>query len=183
MRYFIGFMVTIFLLILIIFLIVTGGSKTPKVTARQLDSYATTSAIASMSIAGPITAQSTHNEVLISVGRDQVTYEQISGYDNNVVLTKTYENTEASYYAFLRALNTAGFTKGDRAKAVANEQGICPLGQRYVFALDQDGTQLQRFWSTNCGSHTYGGNTSTTLTLFQAQVPDYNTLTQNVQLN
>ncbi len=184
MRYFIGFLITIALLILLIVLLVTGGgSKTPKTTPKQLDSYSSTDAVTTATIAGPITAQSTHNEVVISVGRDQVVFEQIQGYDNTVVNTQSYDNTEASYYAFLRALNTVGFTKGNTDPKLANEQGICPLGQRYVFEVTQNSKDLQRFWSTSCGAKTYLGNTNTTLALFKAQVPNYSLLTQNVQLN
>lgn len=184
MRYFIGFLVVILLLIFLIVLIVSGtGPKQTLNRAKALPDYATTDALASMSIAGPINAQSLHNSVVITVGREQVVYQQVQGYDNNVVRTQTYANTEASYDAFLRALNVAGFVKGNSEKALANEQGVCPLGQRYVFALNEGSKQIQRFWSTSCGTRTYGGNTSMTLTLFQAQVPDYSTLTQNVQLN
>lgn len=184
MRYFIGILVAILLLILLIIMLVSGNTPKKAVTSfKTLPSYATTDAVASMSIAGPINAESVHASIAISVSRTEVVYQQFQGYDNTVVRTQKFTNTEASYDAFLRAIDLAGFTKGNSAKALSNEQGVCALGQRYVFALNQGDTQLQRFWSTSCGTRTYGGSTGTTITLFQAQVPGYGTLTQNVRLN
>jgi hypothetical protein len=184
MRYFIGFLVAILLLILLIILLVSGNSPKKAVTSfKTLPSYANTDAVASMSIAGPINADSLHASVAVSVSRTQVVFQQMQGYNNTVVRTQKFANNEASYDAFLRALDLAGFTKGNSDKALSNEQGVCSLGQRYVFALNQGNTQLQRFWSTSCGTRTYGGNTSITMTLFQAQVPGYSSLTQNVRLN
>lgn len=159
-----------------------GRPKNKEVTQKSLDSYSSTSAITQATIAGPITAQSTYNEVVISVGRDNVVYQQIQGYDNHVVNSQTFTNSEASYEAFLKALNTADFTKGNTNPKYASAQGYCPLGQRYTFNLIDNGQQKINFWSTSCGVKTYGGNTSLTLALFQAQVPNYNDLTQGLAL-
>lgn len=185
MRYFIGFLLTIGLIILLIVLLVGGGgsSNNPQVgnTAKPLVSYAGTDAQVKLTIDGPINADQTHQQVRITVNKDQATFEQVGGYNGNVVNTKTYTNNQNSYANFLRALGLAGYTKGDTTKTLSDERGYCPSGDRYVFELQQGGNELQRFWATGCGgTKTYLGSLGQTLNLFEAQIPDFNNLTQNI---
>jgi len=82
----------------------------------------------------------------------------------------------------LLALAHAGFTIGNAAPSVSDERGYCALGDRYVFELRQDNKDLERYWATSCGSpKTYQGVLNLTLELFQAQVPQYANLTQNLR--
>jgi hypothetical protein len=184
MRYFIGFLVTIGLIILLIVLIFNGGSSSKAtVTPKPLTSYYNTDAQVQLTIDGPITAVQDHEQVQISVNNGQTTYSQISGYNGEVVNTESYSNTQNSFYSFLRALETVSFTSGDTSSKLSNERGLCPLGRRYVVQLTQDGKTIERFWSTSCGgTKTYNGNLPVTIELFEAQVPDYSTLTDSVTL-
>jgi hypothetical protein len=183
MRYLVGFFITIGLIILLIVLLVGGGgSKVPK-TSKALYSYATTSAQAIMTIDGQINANSEHAKIRITVDHDNVTYEKISGYDDGVTDMHTYDNTVEAYDAFLHALQHAGFTEGNTDKKLADYQGYCPLGQRYIFELKQDDRSLERLWATNCGGpKTYQGILGATIDLFQLQVPGYDKLTNDVHL-
>ena len=185
MRYFIGFVVTIGLIILLIVLLFGGGggNKVPN-SSKPLTSYATTDAVAKLTIDGPINNQQQHQQVQISVDNTQVLYEQLQGYDGSVVAQKTYGSSQNAYYNFLAALGvSAGFTKGNTSSALSDERGYCPSGDRYVLELTQDGKDVERFWATNCGgTKTYGGSLNLTLSLFKAQVPDYNTLIQSLSL-
>lgn len=184
MRYFVGFLIAIGLIILLIFLLVSGGNK-PKnpVTPRTLPSYATRDSEVSMVLDGPVNSQQEHNQIRITVDRNAVIYQQIRGYNDNVVNQQTFANTQAAYEVFLRALDHAGFTKGNRSPELADERGYCPLGQRYIFELQDSGDRLERFWATSCGKpKTYLGVTSLTVTLFQNQVPGYDNLTASIQL-
>lgn len=185
MRYFVGFLITIGLLILLIMLLFRGGGDKAKVptTSRTLDSYAATSAEVSLTTDGPINAASEHNQTRITVGRDQVVYDQIKGYDGNVTKTQAYENTQNAYKNFLLALSHAGFTKGETDPAFRDERGYCPTGNRYIMELYNEGKSLQRYWATSCGKpKSYLGNLSLTLTLFQAQVPNYSSMSQDLDL-
>jgi hypothetical protein len=183
MRYFIGFMVTLGLVILLIILLFTGGkSGTPK-TRKPLYSYANSDAVAQVTIDGPINADQEHQQVQITVGRDEVTFEQLQGYDGSVVNLQTFTNTENAFEVFLRALSVSGFRDGNNSTALSDEQGYCPLGDRYIFEFTQNDSTIERYWTTSCGSpKTYLGDFSLTLTLFQNQVPNYDQLTQNVGL-
>lgn len=175
MRYFIGFLVTIGLIILLIVLLVTGGHKAPPVakTSRPLASYANTDATVRFVVDGPVSAPESHKAVRITVNRNQISYERLKGYDGEAVLTKTFANTESSYQAFLRSLELAGFTQGNGDKDLKDERGYCPLGNRYIFEMKQGSKSLQRFWSTSCrGTRTFEGKTPTVISLFKRQVPD-----------
>ena len=100
MKYFIGYMVTIGLLILlIVFLIKSGGNNGPAVPAKTLDSHATSDADVSYLNSGPINAESLHREIKITVDNDYVTYQEIAGvkrpFDEKVVVSQLLEEMMA----------------------------------------------------------------------------------------
>jgi hypothetical protein len=186
MRYFFGFLVAIGLIIFIIILIFGGGGKQKAIvqtTGRALESYANTSAEVRMTIDGPVNAAQDHQQVRITVNSNEVVYQQISGYNGDAVNSLTFNNTEDSYYTFLRALGYAGFQHGDTNKDLHDERGRCPLGSRYIFDMSQDGDSLEHFWATTCGKvQTYLGNLPGTVQLFQQQVPNYRALTDDLKV-
>lgn len=182
-RYFLGFMVAIGLLILVVILLFRGGGRQAEVanTDKPLTSYSNTDADVRLTIAGPINANQEHRQIEIIVDRDNVNYVQIRGYEGDVLMRRQFANNEEAYNNFLYAIARAGFTMGDKSEALANEKGRCPLGQRYVFELRQGGEELQRFWATSCGGiKTYQGDVNLTLRLFQAQVPGYSDLSRDI---
>jgi len=181
MRYLIGLLVTIGLLILLIVIIVqSGGNDKSKVpdSKKSLESYSLTDAVARLTTDGPINAEQNHQQIQITVGRDDVAIAIKKGYDGAVTNLQTYSNTEASYNAFLHALDRAGFTKGNTTATLKDEGGYCALGSRYIFEFIKDGKTLERYWATSCGTpKTYLGAIDLTLTLFRNQVPDYDKIT------
>lgn len=184
-RYFIGFIASIGLLVILIVLIFSGGSSPKKVpkTSKTLDSYATSGGSVVLTIDGPINAEQNHEQVRITVSGDSATFDHIKGYEGGVADTKSYPNNQDAYTNFLFALEKAGFNLGNTSSSLKDERGFCPLGDRYIFELQQDGEELQRFWATNCGgTKSYLGNVNLTLQLFQNQIPDYGNLTQNINL-
>jgi hypothetical protein len=184
MRYFIGLLVTLGLFILLIILLMGGGNKggTPS-RPKTLTDYANTDAQVIMTIDGPVNADSLHNQIRITVDKTNVTYEHIKGYQGDVVKTKLYANNEDAYDVFLHALLHAGYDRGSNDPALKDDRGWCATGDRYIFELVQNGKTLQRYWDTTChNTHTYEGSTSLTTTLFEAQVPNYDGLTENIQL-
>ena len=183
MRYLIAFFVTLGLLFLVLFLLFHSGGTPKIVTTKTLDSYAATNTEAILTIDGPINANQDHQQVRISVGRDNVAFEQINGYDGSAVRMQNYSNTQNAYENFLLALAHAGFTRGDNNPNSRDERGFCPLGDRYVFQLRQDNQDIERYWATSCGKpKTYLGALSLTLTLFEKQVSNYGDLTQKLNL-
>jgi hypothetical protein len=182
MRYFLAFLTTLFLVFLLVFLLFHGGGKSKApLTIKTLHSYASTDATVQMTIDGPVNAAQNHQQVRISVGRDDVTFEQLQGYDGNVTNTQDFSNTQNAYTAFLFSLARAGFSSGNNDPSLSDERGFCPLGERYVFQLTQDGKDIERYWATSCGGNlkTYLGAFDLTVSLFKAQVPNYSQQTQN----
>ncbi|HVX48045.1 MAG TPA: hypothetical protein VHA05_01680 [Candidatus Saccharimonadales bacterium] len=190
MRYFIGFLVTIGLLILLIVLLLTGGGngghKKPPVPTKprsvsELASYADTDAAVQMVIDGQINADQNHSAVRVTITNSDVTFEQIQGYEGTVVNTQVYKNNVSAYNNFLYAIGRAGFLLGDNNPKLANEKGYCALGSRFIFTFNEGGNQIQRYWATSCGGiHTYKGNLGLTVALIKLQVPDYSRLTSNI---
>lgn len=184
MRYFIGFLVTVGLIVLIIVLLFSGNNSSPTTPVVDLTSYANTDATVEMINSGPITAEQTHNEVKIDITRSQATLTVYQGYQETVVRSQSYANNQTAFDVFLHALDVSGFTKGNPDKAKADERGYCSYGNRYVYSLINEGNIIQRYWSTSCtGTRgTYEGNRAATMWLFQKQIPDYSNLTANVAI-
>lgn len=184
MRYIVGIFIALGLSILLIVLLMTGGKKgAPQAQNKQLIDYAQTDAQVSMLINGPINADSQHQQILITVNNQNVTYEHIQGYQGHAVDTRIFANNEAAYDAFLHALQRVGFTMGNNDPALRDSLGYCPAGTGYTFKLTQDGDIIQSYWNTSCNqTKTYLGNTDLTIQLFQAQVPNFGGLTQNISI-
>ena len=184
MRYFLIFVATIMLVFILAYVLFHGGGK-PKipVTTKTLQSYAATDAQVQLTIDGPINADQNHQATVIIVDRNDVTFEHVQGYQGTITNLQTFANNQNAYTNFLFALAHAGFTEGN-SKAVVNndERGYCPQGDRYIFQLTQDNNTLERYWATSCGSpKTYLGSLGLTVSLFQAQVPQYNSLANNIK--
>jgi hypothetical protein len=185
MRYYIGFLVTLGLLITLIFLLVHGNNKAAvPSTSKPLYSYANTNAEVRLTIDGPINGNQIHQQVQITANQNIVTFDQFQGYDGSVVNQQQFPNSETAYSAFLHAIALAGFTEGNTSGALSDEQGHCATGDRYIFELIQNGNDLERFWATSCTNviRSYDGNLPLTLTLFEVQIPNYQVLTRNVIL-
>ncbi|HKU19167.1 MAG TPA: hypothetical protein VJP80_07950 [Candidatus Saccharimonadales bacterium] len=183
MRYFLGFLAAIGLIIVVFVLILKGFSShgTPKNQINLLD-YANSQTQVQLTVDGQINADSKHNTYTVTVGRDTVNMTTTQGYQGTVLQQKTYPNNSSAYAEFLRSLQLFGFVKGNTDQTKADERGYCPSGDRYLFEIISGGDTVQRFWSSSCGGGTYGGNRSQTLLLFQRQVPDYSALVTGLNL-
>jgi hypothetical protein len=186
MRYIIGFLITIGLIILLVVSLVGGGNngkqKVPE-TSKPLESYSNTDVLARLTIGGPITAPQNYDEIRITVGKASTTYEHIVGFDGAVKESRSYPMTPNAYNNFLHALSVVGFTQGNTSSDLRDERGQCPQENRYVYELIDGSSDIVRFWSTDCGKpSTYQGAPQATNDLFRAQVPDYGNLTENISM-
>ena len=183
-RYIVGFLLAVGLIIIAIILIVralSGGPSGPK--PLDLTSYANSDVTVQLTIDGPVSAATTHNGVIITVGNNEATLLVTQGYEGQIVRMKSYSTTANGYAVFLRALAFNGFTKGDANPALRDERGQCALGARFIYeVLDAQGNSLQRYWHSTCGTGTFKGNSTVVRTLFTKQIPDYSSLTSGVAL-
>lgn len=186
MKYFFAFLATLGLTIIVVILLISGGGGGGKKssttsTKKSLPDYANTDAVVSFQTDGTINADSLHNQIRISVSREQVVYEQISGYQGNVVATSSFVNNQEAFSNFLYAIGYAGFTQG--RKDGTSPIGHCPLGKRYTFKLVDGSQVVENYWSTSCNEKgNFKGNLQLNIKLFQLQVPGYSSLVNNVDL-
>ncbi len=186
MRYIVGFLLAIGLLILAIVLVVQSlhGGKSTSIS-HPLTDYAYTNTQVEMTIDGPINADQAHNELQMVVGSSLSQINLQQGYQGTVTQSKTYANNPSSYAEFLKALDLAGFTQGVTGPGVNNNPiGYCAFGERYTYQIiNPEGSTIQNFWSTSCGGEgTFKGNATTVLNLFSAQMPDYDSLVNGTNL-
>ncbi len=187
-RYLLGFIFALILIILVVILLLTGVNKSGISYGQQINKfakYSTSSAESELIINGPIVASTKHNEVIIRVSKFDVNLIAISGYNNNIIINKTYLNSQNSYNAFLRALAINGFNlSNSSATTLTSPVGLCSGGDTYEFKMKLYSKNIVNSWQTNCYNvaHTFNGNFNATVSLFQAQVPNYYSDVSNLNL-
>ena len=186
MRYFIGFLVSIGLVILVIVLIVRGFSGDgSKPSQTPLSDYANTEVQVRLTVDGPIVADSQHNAYRITVGRSDTALETFRGYESTLIDMRRYDNNPVSYTNFLKALDLAGFTKVVKQTGDSDERGVCAIGDRYIMEIINGSSRIQRYWATSCrGGGTFRGANQEVRRLFRAQIPpnDLSKLTGGLNL-
>jgi len=177
------FLAATIILIAIAVSIASSGPKPVQQPKRDIADYANTSATAVYTVVGQINAEELHRGIRISVNRNLRTVEVLSGYNNTVINSKGFPNTQAAYDEFLYALRGAGFTRTQETKT-KEEKGTCPLGQRYIYQLQEFGDDVQRLWSTSCirSDGPFGGSATLVKQLFQKQILDYDKFVRGVEL-
>lgn len=187
MRYFIGFLIILGLVILGIILFIRllfGGPDQADIPqAKSLTSYSSTATTMQLEISGPINVNQEHRRIQIEIGTSRNEIRIVRGFQNDVIRRESFNSNPDAYANFLRAIDLLGFTKGDGSESVADERGQCPTGQRFVFAITSGAETKQRFWSTSCGEGgSFQGSSEEIIELFQAQIPGYNDITEDVEL-
>lgn len=173
MRFIVGIFITLGLLILVLVLLLRGGSPAPR--RLTLTDYTHSDSVATWVMQGPITSQQTYQEIEIDVSNSNVTFTLFNGYQRDVAKSQTYPSNDDAYQNFLAALQQYNFTRGIVNADKYSEQGQCALGDRFIYTFTSDSNQLMRYWHTTCGGGTSKATTATINTLFQKQVPDYDT--------
>lgn len=189
-RYLIGVLV-VFLVIAGVILLLAGGSNkksnkpAPVTTQKQIYDYAgSANATTVFTQQGHIVGDDQYRAIRITVARDYRRIDILDSYTSRVIKSKTFENDQAAFDVFLRALDHAGYDK-TRKTSITDERGVCPSGYRFLYDMKDGSNQLQHTWSTSCSSKqgTSGGNYDTIRRLFQNQITDYNLFVRGVSLN
>ena len=138
----------------------------------NMSSFANSDAIATLYVDGPIQADPVHQAVRITVTRNQSKIELIEGYEGKVVRQEAFESNSTAYEQFLKALENAGFDKAVNANVTKDERGMCPLGFRYIYRLDNGSDSVVRSWSTSCSRGNATGDTTLIRNVFRNQIPE-----------
>lgn len=150
-----------------------GGGPIGKKPVNIAD-YATTDVQVRMSVRGEINNNQEHEDMTITVGRDQTVANLLTGYEGAVKLSESTGNNPVSYKAFLSALHNESFTKEKLPPAGIQYDGACPNGKRYTFEFLNGGDDAPKsLWATTCGKKvgTFDGDLTAVKNLFEAQVP------------
>lgn len=186
-RYIFIAVVVILVMVGIIWLIAGRGDRPDQeASVRRPDvlvDYADTTTEVRFTQVGQINAREDHRTLQITVGRDARTIQLLDGYQGNVMASQTLGNDQAAYQSFLAALENSNYTRSRTATRGVDPLGACPLGQRYSYDIFQGADLKQSLWATSCSNvrGTFAGQGSTVRTLFQNQIPAYDTFVQGVQ--
>lgn len=182
MRYLLGLLGIVGLIIVVTVLIVRGFGGDESKAGPSLTSYAETSTVMRYTVEAPINADQVHQSLRITVGRNQAKAEVLQGYHDVVIDTISYPNNQEAYGVFLRALDLMAFQSGNDDPNLQDERGFCADGNLSVFEITEGEHQIQRYWSTSCGDGNFGGDVPKIIGLFEAQIPDLGTFTEKLSL-
>lgn len=165
----------------------SGNSTTPDVVDTSREALLSTSAGHSvrMSVRGPIVANEEFNSYQITVSPSSRTIQTYVGYRESVVERKSLGNNVASYEQFVYALDKADLAVGDELEGDRNDvRGVCATGRLYEFSILKDGEPVKYLWTSTCkGSPgSLDASVDQLTELFVAQIPDAETLINNVDL-
>lgn len=179
------FGIILILLVMIVFLFTRGPSPATPEGERRVDlaEYADSAATATYTIQGALVAEEDYREIRISVNRNSRDIEIIRGYNNSIIASQTFSNTQAAYDEFLHGLKNAGFSSSKEAR-YETEKGVCPLGKRFIYELEEFGDRLVRLWSSSCNRSdgSLAGNSTLIGRLFENQIPGHREITRDIKL-
>ena len=186
-RYFIGVIAFILLLLLAAIFVLNRNDKpadtsqnTEKTT--QLIGYADKNSEVSLTTIGKLVGDDQHRSVRVTVSATERRIEVLSGYDQQVISSQTYENNQAAYETFLSALGGQGFISTKKT-SITDSRSVCPTGQHYEYLVTENSEDKSKLWSVSCDkSGNFNGHGSTIRQLFQRQIPDYNQQIRGVTL-
>lgn len=175
--WFVGFIVVVIAVIVGSILIrntlrsntVTNTISNRVMIAEQLEGNTTVR----LRIEGPVVANENHQSAQIDVSATGRSITYYKTYDKVVNKFSSYNNNQSALESFALALDRAGFTVENSAKAGVEYRGECATGNVYYMELLKDGKTEKSLWATTCGiPGSFGGNLSSVAELFREQIPD-----------
>ena len=166
MKYIFGALGVIGIIILFVVFIVNGDdSNTPAQNAAetpmQLVDYAKKPSSVSVTSYGKLVGDTEYRSIRVTVSPNERRVEVLAGYNEAVVSSNTYQNTPLAYENFLSALSAQGFLRSKNTN-ITDERGACPTGNRYAYALRENGKDVSRLWIATCdGVGTFAGRSAT----------------------
>lgn len=126
-------------------------------------------------IRGPIVANENYRSYQITIAPNQRTYDIYSGYLDQILEHRSYDNNLPAYEEFVHALDKASI--GNVKKAADEDvRGVCATdGIVYMFETLVNDSADNMLWSSTCkGSPgTLGADPLQLQALFKNQIPDF----------
>ncbi len=192
MRYILGVISIVLVLIIAIFLLSrrdtttttsTGQRPGGKEAVKLLDYEDNTESELEWTMQGRLVGETERRAVRVVVNQRERKLEILDGYQETVERSQTFVNSPAAYETFLHALNLAGFSK-ERDVPIKDERGVCPLGNVFIYDLTDGSDHPVRLWSASCNNRlgTFAGDAGLIRQMFQNQIPDYSKQIRDVRL-
>jgi hypothetical protein len=187
MKYILGVLGAIILLIMAVVLITSSGSRGSEQQQGErqvhLNDYIDTDAVVSWTEQGELVGEDKHKEVRIVVSRSERRIELLTGYDGKIERNQNFSNSGEAFSRFVRALDELGFSR-KKATKQPDYRGVCPLGRRYIYTLHRGNSDDLFLWSTSCSKNdgTFGGRSGPIRELFRNQISTYNEFIRGVRL-
>jgi len=173
-RIFIFILISIGLVWLTVILIgkaLSSPSTTTTSTVQSLVRYDTPGTDFVMLIDGPVQADQTHQSLRITVSQSENVVELMNGYEGQVINRQSFESNSTAFATFLKSLDKIGFSRAVSKSVSSDERGYCPLQNRFIYTIEENGAQKQRAWTSTCRIGNYTGDQSMTRRLFINQIP------------
>lgn len=178
---------TLFFGIFFLIKLIGGSSNTQKkpttTTSQKVNKLSNDASEVTYTIVGRTVGEEDHRSIKVTVNESHRKIDILQGYDDHVLSSQSFDNTQSAFKTFLMALESASFTSHDTS-IKTDERSVCPLGQKFIYSADySDGTKLKS-WTSSCGQNgaSFKGKPETVETLFQNQIPKYDELTSSINL-
>ena len=133
-------------------------------------------------VRGPIVADEKFRSYQMTVSPSKRVYTTYSGYLDQVIDTKTYDNNAKAYEEFVYALANANISTTRNAKD-ADFRGVCATqGVAYMFESVNGSTADHTLWSSTCkdSKGTLAADPLKVQALFVNQIPDFKPMFNSV---
>ena len=157
------------------------SKEAPKVV--NLSNYTTNGSQMRYVVTGPVVFIQNFRKTTIIVSSNQTVIEITKGYESAPTLSQAFASNQTAFNTFLSALNVNGFTNTKAAVPGASREGSCATSNKFSYQIYANGSFVQDTWNNSCNVRqgTFAGSTSAIGLLFQAQIPNYNTIVASVQ--
>lgn len=183
MKYIIAIITVIIIAFLGIFLLIGGRDSEEQADIVRLSDLADTGLSVTMTIEGNVTGDDTRQAVRIVVDSRSRSVDLLSGFNQAVEKSASFENNMTAFKTFLSALDNMGFTNSQTPQ-FSDSRGVCPFGNVFKYAYTTADGHTSELWSSSCGirTGTFYGNGSGIRRLFQAQITDYDEFMRGVTI-
>jgi hypothetical protein len=136
-----------------------------------------------MTVRGPIVADENFRSYQVTIDSSSRNLTTYSGYLDQMINFKQYDNNNKSYEQFVYALDKANMMNVNELTGNSNDtRGVCATGDLYEFEVLQDNNTVKSLWTSTCqgSSGSFKASVSQVQNLFLEQIPDSKTLLSGI---
>lgn len=138
-----------------------------------------------MTVRGKIVANEEFKYYEITLKPQTREIKVLSGYNGEVVASRSYENNWEAYTEISYALKRIGMMKGRAFIGDEDDtRGVCPSGELTTFEVLDGGRTIKRLWLTSCKNDqkSFNGEHKKVSELILMQIPDHKSILKEAGL-